>query len=510
MGQWLARWSSLALLLGVVMTGLLLPGRLFADAPSGNGVLSVQSSTSSDCSSGLSAVSVGNGGQFDVTGDSTVLLTITPEASICVAGDPSKIGNTCTLASQCNSTTGSCQLHGMNANTCTNGSPSNAGGPCTNDTQCNYSNGDCEVALECQDGTIELGTQGGPQGINGTFNINNGTITACVDLSQLCLNGPVKYCLNGHGNQGSAAVVANPQNTGVFIPAKLNGCGASSGPETCTNTVGSLCCGLTQGAYGAVNSVATCLADNCNPIVTVTSKGWIPALFDLGTDIFAYTGPRNATTIGQTGKSVSIGTGISTDFLTDLTTLQAYLPATSTPGKFKNNLVSANVVYTAPNQIPDPKSGGSLGEGGGALSGNAMACGLNVFLSGTISGTDGTTTFTPTGFGGFTIGAVSGGSVPLICTRRSGPDKILGNADDICQAFLYPNCVGGLTVNQIKADADTFLSTGVSPHGCMASQLNVALDNINNEFDQCGVVIDCTVAGATGPGITPTCPSITP
>src|SRR5215475_3589159 len=127
MGQWSARWSSLALVLGVVAE-LLLPGRIYA--ASGNGVLSVQSSTSSDCSSGLSTINAGNGGQFDVTGNNTVRLTITPEASICVAGDPNKVGNTCTQDSACNSTTGSCRLNGPNAHTCSNNSPVNAGGQC--------------------------------------------------------------------------------------------------------------------------------------------------------------------------------------------------------------------------------------------------------------------------------------------------------------------------------------------------------------------------------------------
>ena len=98
------RSRSLVLGLGVLAM-VLLPVALYGDAPSGNGVLSVQNSTSSDCTSGLSNITVGNGGTFDVTGDSTILLTITPEVSICVAGDPSLIGNTCGADSDCNSKT---------------------------------------------------------------------------------------------------------------------------------------------------------------------------------------------------------------------------------------------------------------------------------------------------------------------------------------------------------------------------------------------------------------------
>jgi hypothetical protein len=531
MRKWFGRCRSLALFLGVLAL-LLLPVAAYAQGP-GSGELTsngtdpgVGGASGTSCAS-PTTVAPDNGGNIDLDDSyGSIYLDIVPIEKICTAGGAAKLDKTCssnddcTATHQCNSTPYTCGpgpnkvcLDGPNVgNSCSNnqscGLACNGGThdntACTDASQCTDV-GVCEVSLECSSGDIELALQGGgTKAVSGTFNSGNGTITACVDLTDTCLDGHVTYC----GNYQAA--VPNPPNTETFIGAKLTGCGASAGPTSCMNTVGSLCCGLTQGAYGAWNSVATCQADNCNPIVTVNSKGWIPALFDLGVDIFDYNGGNsNATTIGLTAppKSVSIGTGVNTDFLTDLSTLVAYLPATTTAGKF-NGLVGGNVTYNAPGQIPDAKSGGSKGEGGGVLSGNGMACGLNVALSGTIAGTDGTNTFTPSGFGGFQMGALVNNSVPLICTRRSGEDKILGTSDDVCQAFQYPNCVAGLTVSEIKADADAFLSTGISPHGCTASDLNVALDNINNEFDQCGEIIDCTAAGATGPGTIATCPAL--
>ena len=104
-------------------------------------------------------------------------------------------------------------------------------------------------------------------------------------------------------------------------------------------------------------------------------------------------------------------------------------------------------------------------------------------------------TFTASGFGGFTLPSAG----TLLCTKRSGPDKVLGTGDDICQAFSYPNCVAGLTVSQVHDCANDHLANGTNSCGCSASELTAALNNINVEFDQCGNVIACP-GSQTGSG----------
>jgi len=264
---------------------------------------------------------------------------------------------------------------------------------------------------------------------------------------------------------------------------------------SCTNLPGSHCYGLTQGAYGAANSLATCTTATCNPVTG--GLGYLPAANALSHNAFA--GDPNATTIGLHGtRAVTIappssGGGTSATFPTDLTTLIAYLPTTGTPGSFNPKLVGLDTHYAAASAIPDLSAGGSRGQGSGSLAGQAMACSLNLFLSGSPGG------FTPGGFGNFTLPAAG----TLVCTKRAGPDRVLNTGDDICEAFSYPACVAGQAVSAVLAAADHQLALGSNALGCTASQLAVALNNINVEFDQGGSVVICpagVVPGPYGPG----------
>jgi hypothetical protein len=241
------------------------------------------------------------------------------------------------------------------------------------------------------------------------------------------------------------------------------------------------CCTLSQGAYGAGNSVANCDTAGCNPISGGT--GFIPALISSGNDPFS--GDPNATTIGcHPTKSVTVD---------NQSTLIAYLPATTGPGQLT---VVGDQHYSTGGAIPDPQGTGSEGQGGGTLSGQAMTMGLNLFLSGKTLGS-----FTvPAGLGLVTFPSAG----TLVCTRRAGEDKILGNGDDVCQAFSYPNCVAGKTVSEAVGAANAFLCSGntsgqPSPlNTCTGSELDDALATLIQQYDACGSTITCPVPVTPG------------
>ena len=127
-----------------------------------------------------------------------------------------------------------------------------------------------------------------------------------------------------------------------------------------------------------------------------------------------------------------------------------------------------------------------------ALTGQAMATTLNIYLSDTCDpawtwpNLVDPPSFTPEGFGGFELGET-------VCTRRSGPDKVLGNGDDGCQAFVYPTCItdADATVADVRAAANQALGGESNSLGCTFTELNNALNNINVQFDQCAEVIEC-------------------
>jgi hypothetical protein len=462
----------------------------------------------------------------------------TSKPNVCGSGNctgPSG-GKTCT------NTGATCTSNTECANKCSSTSLANAGASCTSDADCNIQ-GTCASALECSgDTTVEIKGKDGNgctsdadctlgcdtgdglcktvQVINTSGRTGNGAIDVCYTVrSDACSTAQVAYCNNQCGQNNNASCESNVQlshnNTVTFVAADLRTVGdAGTGtgldgdgdndndvplntvgqcaqelvPPDCTNQVGSLCCGLTQGAYGAPNSIATktpsgsCSSPNCS----ATGLGFLPAASCLGCDAFTQTNEINATTIGnESTNSVTIA---------DLCTLNNWLPAGGTP----KALTSGDHDYP-PIPSSDRTSGGtaSKGSGGGALSGQTMGAELNTFLS-SCSTPWGGGSFTTSGFGGFTLP----GAGTLVCTKRAGNDNVVGTADDICQAFSYPSCVAGKTVDQVVACANECLASGSNPCsnscGCSAGDLTNALNNINYEFDGCGNVIDCgsiTTAG---------------
>ncbi|MBI3695590.1 MAG: hypothetical protein HY238_12225 [Acidobacteria bacterium] len=294
----------------------------------------------------------------------------------------------------------------------------------------------------------------------------------------------------------------SPNGNGLLLDVAhlsicTSACTGGTPPPTCVNTPGVVCCGFTQGAYGAVGSVATALGNqSCS---TPVGMGIIPQGACNGNNIFA--SDPNATTVGIHGtRAVTIGPGAggtfdgtftpsgTNSFPTDLNTLAAYLPTGGTPGSFSSGLYpGADRHFTAPSDIApsDSTSGGtaSKGSGSGTLAGQDMTSRISGYLSSAGE--------LVSGFLGFGLPA-SGGR---LCTRRAGEDKVLNNGDDICEAFLYPSCVFGATVADVISQANTRLS-GTSTV-CSPSQLVQALANINREFDNCGLVIACNVCSTT-------------
>ena len=86
--------------------------------------------------------------------------------------------------------------------------------------------------------------------------------------------------------------------------------------------------------------------------------------------------------------------------------------------------------------------------------------------------------FPSTGLRNFTLP----GTGALLCTKRVG--KISGwILDEICEAFDFPACVGGLTVGNVQDCATEHLGGGTKSCGCSASDLGNAMSPINRMFD---------------------------
>ena len=485
---------------------------------------------------------------FNVLPSHSVHLNIAPSFNICTAGLTNKINTKCTTAgsnvADCgeagNCRSGTCRNPNAPVSSCSNDADCTVVGTCSSgvlecsgstfvyvrghtSTACsNPDNSECTGTNETECDT-DIGFCKYIDPVSATVgSVAAGQIDVCYPVrDDMCLTGVVAYCGNSPGTFVSNATVpmGTQTNAAAGLRAVVSGSGTCSDGTTscstdadcsafqntkcsyavvectqevadCTNTVGSFCCGLTQGAYGATNSVATAAGNgNCsNPV----GMGYIPAAICQGDNPFTLTGnsgttPPNATTIGLFGVSKRSVT------LLDLQTLIAYLPAGGTAGALASSTGDKQYsggVITPPTN--NPSGSGSRGNGAGVLAGQTMACQLNDFLS--------DNGFTPSGFGGFTLPSAG----TLLCTKRSGDDKTLGTDDDVCQAFSYASCVGGKTVQQVIDCANQLLAGDSNTCGCTATELNNALSNANVEFDQCGNVIDCGSQTTAG---TFTCPS---
>jgi hypothetical protein len=579
------KWLFMAVVgLAVVALSSQMAPVAWADNPTGNGTLTIDpGGTSGACDSGGSGFNDFDSPHFwDILQNDTIHISITAAQKICTVGNTY---DTCLLNSDCNTTSGKCNVNNSdgvcttditgtcsktpfnsctsdaqcttsgshcnfqshcteglvgnacasnsacNTTSCSANSPANAGNICTTDTFCNIA-GTCEQALECSGDTNVVIKGDTGNACSSDADCSGISIEKCDSTAGLCQfedtistsgrtgNGDIDVCYTTRSNTCSQARVLycdgqlanneNPSDTGHYQSTFLRTVGLGDpcttdgdcpsnahcgylgkceielndsasctplAPDTCKNEIGSLCCGLTQGAYGAPKSTATYMGTTGD--CSGADIGFIPAAKCEGYDIFA--GDPNATTVGNhPTRSVTVDT---------LDALISYLPTGGTPKTLANN--------TGDKHYPPALSpgGNSKGDGGGTLTGETIAASINAFLSDAGFGPQGGGSFTPSGFGGFTLPS----SAPLVvCTKRSGPDLVLGTSDDICQAFVYPACVAGKTVQEVIDCANEQLGTGSNSCGCTASQLVVALDNQAYAFDECGNVIDCgsqTTAG---------------
>ncbi len=274
----------------------------------GSGTLTVDNHTTA-CLGASGFVDFDSPKFWDVLRGKIVHMNISPGYNICTAGDPSKTNNKCTLYTDCNSTTGQCQVKSNNCSgnpktgsitggictssaecptvkQCSGGSPNNANGNCSTDADCNFTNGACTSSLECSGDTNVYikGKTGNACTMDsdcvapGETGCNIGTglceFTDTVSTSGRTGNGAIHVCYTTGANNCSEAQVRycdnpgpffanvnHPPATQTFSPAFLRSVDSSdvpieipekcAGVPNCTNQPGSLCCTLTQGAYGA-------------------------------------------------------------------------------------------------------------------------------------------------------------------------------------------------------------------------------------------------------------------
>jgi hypothetical protein len=226
-------------------------------------------------------------------------------------------------------------------------------------------------------------------------------------------------------------------------PCTADSCDSQTGcahtPIPGCGTVTTLCT-LTQGAYGAGNGAAN------------GAQGWI-------TNNKLVVFPA---TIGALGTaSVTINTQAG---------LIAFMPTNGPPNKL--TLANGDVAISVAGDVPDPNGSGSNGDGGGTLSGQTLAMTLSVALSN--SGAN------PPGLGALVLGS--------ICTcAGNGPPS---------SPFMFSSCIlnNATTVNDLLSLANHALGNEqlsmIDP--CLTySDIESALDTLNQGFDQCKSVCDC-------------------
>ncbi len=210
-----------------------------------------------------------------------------------------------------------CDSNDCDAQTCDGGACSISNLACTVDA-------DCPNLCSFNDEVID------------SARVGTGPINVCYNAREdWCGNAQVRYC-EDRGNR--RVVVENPQNTDVFNPAGLLAVDSNGDPAdcavadaTCVNEVGSICCGLTQGAYGAPNSVATTLGTNPEDPCSGDGLGFLVSAFCGGCN--AFDGDPNASTVGvHPTRSVTM---LGIDFFDSLNALICYLPGGGPPNALK-------------------------------------------------------------------------------------------------------------------------------------------------------------------------------
>jgi hypothetical protein len=321
--------------------------------------------------------------------------------------------------------------------------------------------------------------------LNEAPNVVDGTAGACH-------TSPVKYCTSncspstgqfaqrsdGLTTQAGGRQESHLRASDFSNPSDPPSCGTAAEDEDCSpaqhgcsNTPGAQCCTLTQGCLGAWNSICNCTGPSCNAATAGTGylsgapgSSCLPA------------------TVGGPGNTVTVANQL---------TLISELPAGGSPGP-----LSGTYAFSVPKSQPDwsgqpsdPNLGGTGGQGGGSLTGQAFSTTIADCL-----GSSGAFAVTSTGLGGFVLPTTG----TLLCTQRSGEDKHLETGDDnVCQAFAFPACLSGKTIAEALACANEQLGTGSNSCGCGKSELGAAMGDINGAFDNCATVIACptTTAG---------------
>ena len=227
-------------------------------------------------------------------------------------------------------------------------------------------------------------------------------------------------------------------------PCTADACDSQTG---CSNTpipdcgTGGTLCTLTQGAYGAGNGAAN------------GPNGWItnhPGVL-----------PASIGATG-TGQSVSVNTQAG---------LEAFMPTNGAPGAL--DPANGDVVINSASDVPSES-----GDGAGTLAGQTLAMTLNVALSNLGAN--------PPGLGNYHLT-----SSFCTCDANGG----MTGPFTISQCLLDPNNVGVVTVNDLLSVANHVLA-GQLPSTfapCLTySDINSALDALNNGFDECRTVCSCT------------------
>jgi hypothetical protein len=251
-------------------------------------------------------------------------------------------------------------------------------------------------------------------------------------------------------NDGDPCTADSCDSTAGCVNTAIPGCTRSGG--------GGTFCTLTQGAYGAPNGIANGSGTH-GPLGWITANpGVLPAFVG---------GPK-------TGLSVTVDNQAS---------LEAFMPTGGPPNVLCGNALPGpcpgDLVISSPADVPDPKSSGSGGDGGGTLAGQTLALTLSVALSNNNSNPAGLSSLPlPTATFCTCLGTD-------LTTRASfGPIStcVLNNA----------GTVGDLITLADQALRGVPLTT-IDVSGCLSySDINDALDAINTGFDQCRTVCSCS------------------
>jgi hypothetical protein len=264
--------------------------------------------------------------------------------------------------------------------------------------------------------------------------------TGSCDDGTVCTSGDA--CSNG-------SCVGTPISCDDQNPCTTDTCDPIAG---CVHTPLAICpgltlCTLTQGAYGASGGIANGL------------HGWVtthPRIFPVA--------------IGEPGTGLSVTIG-------DQASLQAFMPTGGPPNVLCGDLPTpvacpGDLSIPPTSAIPDPSTSGSGGDGGGTLSGQAVALSLSIALSNGIANPAGLhDQLLPSG---------------PFCTTKGQfafDQCILDNAGTVGDLLNLANqALSGVPLTALDNPLDPCLTY---------SEIESALDTVNMAFDECASEEPC-------------------